>query len=240
MKKLLLIILLTFFLTITSNASDLTDPNEIFEAIYEIKTKGSYKGKTGYIIRKNNEKNYSKFPIKLPDNSAPIVSDYKSMWAAGSSPGKRKKRHLGVDFYLKPGSPILAANDGVVLFAKYLKCEGFVMTIRHTGNLYASYLHLGEFKVKTGDKVNRGQLIAEAGTKGTTKCSGTIEHLHLQTSKEGPCEKCTGSWKYLGKKQGWTNPHKYWVGGKGKPQCFIADKEYPKKLFTLPFQCKKM
>ena len=98
--------------------------------------------------RKNSEKNYSKFPIKLPVNSAPIVSDYKSKWGAGSSPGKRKKKHLGVDFYLKPGSPILAANDGVVLFAKYLKCEGNVMTIKHTGNLYASYLHIGDFKVK--------------------------------------------------------------------------------------------
>ena len=101
-------------------------------------------------------------------------------------------------------------------------------------------LYLGEFKVKTGDKVNRGQLIAEAGTRGTTKCSGTIEHLHLQTSKEGPCRKCTGSWKYLGKKQSWTNPHKHWTGGKGKPQCFVADIEYPKKLLTLPFQCKKI
>ena len=240
MKKILLIIFLTFFWPITSHASDLTEPNEIFAAIHEIKTKGSYKGKTGYIMRKNNEKNYSKFPIKLPDNSAPIVSDYKSKWGAGSSPGKRKKKHFGVDFYLKPGSPILAANDGAVLFAKYLKCEGNVMTIKHTGNLYASYLHIGDFKVKKGDKVNRGQLIAEAGTSGTTKCSGTIEHLHLQTSKEGPCHKCTGSWKYLGKKQSWTNPHKHWTGGKGKPQCFVADIEYPKKLLTLPFQCKKI
>ena len=88
MNKILLIIFLTLFWSITNYASDLTEPNEIFEAIHEIKTKGSYKGKTGYIMRKNNEKNYSKFPIKLPDNSAPIVSDYKSKWGSCSSDGK--------------------------------------------------------------------------------------------------------------------------------------------------------
>ena len=57
MIKFLLIIFFTFFWSITNYASDLTDPNEIFKALHEIKSKGTYKGKTGFIMRKNNEKN---------------------------------------------------------------------------------------------------------------------------------------------------------------------------------------
>ena len=240
MKKLLLIISSIFFWAITGSASDLTDPDEIFKALHEIKSKGIYKGKTGFVMRRNNEKNFSKFPIILPKNSAPIVSDYKSMWGASMSPSKRDKKHNGVDFYIKAGDQILAANDGNVVYAKHDKCAGNVMTIKHTGSIYASYLHIGEFKVKKGDKVKRGQLIAYAGRHGNTRCSGNIDHLHFQTSREGPCPRCTGSWKYLGKKAGWTNAHKYWTGGKGKPECYITEKEYPKKKFTLPFKCKKM
>jgi murein DD-endopeptidase MepM/ murein hydrolase activator NlpD len=232
MKKLLSIIFLTFFWSSTSYTSDLTDPNEIFKALHEIKSKGIYKGKTGFVMRRNNEKNFSKFPIILPKNSAPIVSDYKSMWGASMSPSKRTKKHYGVDFYIKAGDKILAANNGTVVYSKHDKCAGNVMVIRHTGSIYASYLHIGEFKVKKGDKVKRGQLIADAGKHGNTKCSGNIDHLHFQTSREGPCPQCTGSWQFLGKKEGWTNAHRYWTGGKGKPECFIAEKEYPKKNVT--------
>ena len=42
-----------------------------------LSVKGIYKGKTGFVMRRNNEKNFSKFPIILPKNSAPIVSDCK-------------------------------------------------------------------------------------------------------------------------------------------------------------------
>ena len=240
MKKFLAIIVLSLFSSVSVNANDLTDANEIFKALHEIKSVGAYKGKTGYVMRKDNEKNFSKFPITLPKNSAPIVSDYKSIWGASMSPSKRDDKHNGVDFYIKAGDQILAANDGTVVYAKHDKCAGNVMTIRHIGSIYASYLHIGEFKVKKGDKVKRGQLIADAGKHGNTRCSGNIDHLHFQTSREGPCPRCTGSWKYLGKKAGWTNAHKYWTGGKGKPECYIAEKEYKKKKFTLPFQCNKI
>ncbi|MDA8772898.1 M23 family metallopeptidase, partial [Candidatus Pelagibacter bacterium] len=238
MKKITLIVALICLLPVISNSSDLTDPNEIFKALHEIKSKGTYKEKTGFVMRRNNEKNFSKFPIILPNNSAPIISDYKSMWGASMSPSKRDEKHNGVDFYIKAGDQILAANDGNVVYAKHDKCAGNVMTIKHKGSIYVSYLHIGDFKVKKGEKVKRGQLIADAGKHGNTRCSGNIDHLHFQTSREGPCPRCTGSWKYLGKKTGWTNVHKYWTGGKGKPECYIAGKEYPKKLLTLPFRCK--
>jgi len=238
MKKFLGIIALSLLLSGNAYSDDLTDPKIIFEAIYKIKNGQKFNGKTGYVMRKNNEKNHSKFPIILPENSIPIISDYKSWWGASSIPGKRKDQHTGIDFLVTPNDPILAANDGTVVYAKNDKCAGNVITIKHP-KIYLSYLHVGDFKVKKGDKVKRGQLIADAGFLVTTKCGGGIAHLHLQASRAGPCSSCTGSWKYLGKKESWTNAHKYWSGGKGKPECFIVGNEYPKKLITLPFQCNK-
>ena len=75
MKKLLSIIFLTFFWSSTSYTSDLTDPNEIFKALHEIKSKGIYKGKTGFVMRRNNEKNFSKFLKScpaIPNSAAPF------------------------------------------------------------------------------------------------------------------------------------------------------------------------
>ena len=244
MKKLLAIIVLGLLWCDMTFANVLTEHSEIYKAMKEIKSERTYKGITGYIIRPEEEKNPSKFPIILPKNSAPIISDYKSIFGANWEYGlKRNKqnaqgnKHAGIDFYVKTGSPILAANDGRVIMARIESCEGPLLLIKHTGNKYAAYLHIGEFKVKKEDIVKRGQLIAHAGSQVLTRCGGGIEHLHFQISNEGPCRNCKGSWKFLGKKKSWRNPHKYWTGGKGKPECFIEGKEYKKKLLTLPFQC---
>ena len=79
MKKLLIIILLGLFSSVSGNTNDLTDANEIFKALHEIKSLGTYKGKTGQVMRKDNEKNFSKFPIILPKNSAPIIIKRQDM-----------------------------------------------------------------------------------------------------------------------------------------------------------------
>jgi hypothetical protein len=92
MKKLLLIIVLGLLLSGNAYSEDLTDTNIIFEAIYKIKNGQKFNGKTGYVMRNKNEKNYSKFPIILPKNSVPIISDYRSWWGASNTPAKRKRR----------------------------------------------------------------------------------------------------------------------------------------------------
>ena len=35
----------------------------------------------------------------------------------------------------------------------------------------------------------------------------------------------------------WINPHDFWTGGKGQPECFVEGKEYPEGLLTLPVAC---
>ena len=200
-------------------------------------------GTTGFVLRWHEEKNPSKFQIVIPKQSPPIISDFKSQYGVlGGTRGTYGSifgnKHTGVDFYIKPGEPILAANDGKVVMVGNDGCAGPYLVIKHTGNKYATYLHVGKIHVKKGDTIQRGKIIADAGREIKKDCGGGIEHLHFQLSSSGPCNRCTGSWKYLGEDTTWLNPHKYWTGGKGKPECFDSTKQYKTNKLTLPVSCK--
>jgi len=236
MKRILGILVLGLFLSgnVHSEAVELDNKTSLYQMID--------KEKTGIKLNWGPEKKKPKYEVILPKNSPLLISDYNSIW--GASGGRRTwdgdyTKHEGVDFYVKPGEPIIAANDGKVVLTMIDECAGPLLTVSHIGNRYASYLHLGKLLVKKGDKVVRGQIIAEAGKEIFSKCGGGIPHLHFQINKEKPCKTCWGSWVFTGTKGNY-NPHKYWTGGKGKPECFIKGKEYPKKKLTLPIVCKNL
>ncbi len=75
------------------------------------------------------------------------------------------------------GSPIFAANDGVVFFAgkSHLYNPGIHIRIDHQNGYYTSYLHLSKVNVSVGQVVKRGQKIGEMGSTG--RSSGV--HLHF-------------------------------------------------------------
>ena len=91
--------------------------------------------------------------------------------------------HRGVDFgnQGKIHQPIYAAEEGVVIYIKYQLTGGWVIHIRHDygeGGYYCTeYGHLqkGSICVKIGQKVRKGQKIANMGDTGI--CSGA--HLHF-------------------------------------------------------------
>ncbi len=202
------------------------------------------KGLTGFILRYHNEKNPNEFEIILPKNSPPIISDHHSIYGVLGGSRSSPKKHGGVDFYQKPGKKILAAADGKVYGVKVKdKCIGNQFAIDFGKapdgtRLYATHMHVGKIHVKKGDKVKRGQHIADAGELVKTKCGGGIEHLHFHMSKKrGTDPTYWGSWRFLGKPSGWINPHLYWTGGKGRPECFDEGKTYPEGLLTLPVAC---
>jgi murein DD-endopeptidase MepM/ murein hydrolase activator NlpD len=95
--------------------------------------------------------------------------------------GKTSSPHLGLDFRVPTGTPVTAMNDGSVLLARPLYFEGNFVVIDHGQGLLTLYLHLSEFKVKEGDQVKRGQLIALSG--GTGRATGP--HLHAAVRWQG-------------------------------------------------------
>ncbi|MPQ45933.1 peptidoglycan DD-metalloendopeptidase family protein [Marinifilum sp. N1E240] len=92
---------------------------------------------------------------------------------------KTKKFHDGMDFTGKIGTPIYATGDGVVKVAKKERGYGKKVVIDHGYGYTTVYAHLDSYRVKRGQKVKRGEIIAELGNTGVS----TGPHLHYEVRK---------------------------------------------------------
>ena len=73
----------------------------------------------------------------------------------------------GVNLAVPMGTDVHAAESGVVAYAgSELKGYGNLVLLRHDNGWVTAYAHSDELKVKRGDKVKRGQVIAKAGKTG--------------------------------------------------------------------------
>ena len=95
--------------------------------------------------------------------------------------GVKRSQHLGLDFRASAGTPVHATNSGTVILARPLYFEGNCVMLDHGQGLVTVYMHLSEFKVKEGEKVTAGQLIALSG--GTGRSTGP--HLHFAVRWRG-------------------------------------------------------
>lgn len=84
--------------------------------------------------------------------------------------------HLGVDFAVPVGTPVLAVGDGEVMVSKRDSGAGNYVAIRHGQQYTTRYMHLKKLLVKPGQKVKRGDLIALSGNTGRS----TGPHLHYE------------------------------------------------------------
>src|SRR6185312_15667379 len=86
----------------------------------------------------------------------------------------------GIDIAVPEGTPVKAAENGVVIYAgDGLKEFGNTVLVRHEDGLVTVYGHASELKVARGDKVKRGQEIAVSGMSGTTD----TPKLHFEVRK---------------------------------------------------------
>lgn len=123
------------------------------------------------IYRTYTEKRHWSKPFILPLNSV-ITSPYGS---ARVFNGEIKSFHGGTDFRAAIGTPIHASNDGVVVIAKDRFLAGKSVVIDHGEGVFSMYYHCSDIKVKLGEKVQRGQVVALSGDTG--RVSGA--HLHF-------------------------------------------------------------
>jgi len=89
--------------------------------------------------------------------------------------------HEGVDIATKLGSPIHAMADGVVSFVGEKSQYGKTVEITHAQGLVTRYGHALALLVKVGDKVARGDAIAQVGSSGRS----TGPHVHVEVLKAG-------------------------------------------------------
>ena len=101
-----------------------------------------------------------------------VISNY------GSGSGKSND---GIDIAVPEGTPVKAAENGVVIYAgDGLKDFGNTVLVRHENGLVTVYGHASSLEVKRGEKVKRGQEIARSGMSGTTDAP----KLHFEVRKD--------------------------------------------------------
>jgi murein DD-endopeptidase MepM/ murein hydrolase activator NlpD len=95
--------------------------------------------------------------------------------------GKLASIHRGTDFHAPSGTPVEAANDGVVIIAQGMFYEGNLVVIDHGQQFSTLYMHLSKIEVKVGDRVHKGQRLGLSGATGRV----TGPHLHLGVRWQG-------------------------------------------------------
>jgi murein DD-endopeptidase MepM/ murein hydrolase activator NlpD len=118
--------------------------------------------------------------------STPTIWPVKGMVTAGygyrSSPftGQREM-HEGLDVAAPPGTAIVATAEGVVSFAGPLSAFGNVVFINHGHGFTTFYAHNSSNRVKEGQMVKRGEVIAYVGATGRA----TGPHVHYEVQVNG-------------------------------------------------------
>lgn len=139
-------------------------------------------------IAKNTSQNsYSGLEVIKDIVSAdkPIISSNKMVWP---TVGHRitqyfSWKHNGVDIANKVGTPLYAADSGVVEISQggYNGGYGNTIVINHGGGKKTRYGHASKLLVKKGEEVEKGQLIALMGSTGRS----TGSHLHFEVIING-------------------------------------------------------
>lgn len=83
--------------------------------------------------------------------------------------------HRGADIGAPRGTPIRSAQDGIVVISRNFPEEGNMVAVDHGQGVVTAYLHASKLRAAEGQKVKRGDILAEVGSTGIS----TSDHLHF-------------------------------------------------------------
>lgn len=92
-----------------------------------------------------------------------------------------RRLHKGADFAGATGTDVFATADGVVTHAGWENGYGRLVTIQHAFGIETRYAHNSNIRVEVGQRVSRGDHIADMGNSG--RSTGT--HLHYEVRVNG-------------------------------------------------------
>jgi murein DD-endopeptidase MepM/ murein hydrolase activator NlpD len=118
----------------------------------------------------------------LPNRSPVMVAFNSSSFGWRIDPfNGHSAFHEGLDFTATIGTPIYAAAGGIVSAAEQMPDYGKIVKIDHGLGLETRYAHASKILVKVGDRIEKGQKIAEVGSTGRS----TGPHLHYEIRLDG-------------------------------------------------------
>jgi murein DD-endopeptidase MepM/ murein hydrolase activator NlpD len=123
--------------------------------------------------------------VKVNDSDIPVSSGGRMAWPSACQRISQYYRgwlHTGVDIACPWGTSVRAAESGVVTRVQYGKTGyGYNVIISHGGGKETLYGHLSKIMVSAGDRVEKGQIIANEGSTGRS----TGPHLHFEIRING-------------------------------------------------------
>ena len=100
----------------------------------------------------------------------------------------------GINIALPEGTPVKAAESGVVAYAgNELKGYGNLVLIRHDNGFVSAYANNGDLKVKKGDVIRRGQVVATSGQTGNVSSPQLHFELRKGSTPVDPMQYLTGN-----------------------------------------------
>lgn len=124
-------------------------------------------------------------PSRAPAPSKASSAGAGWRWPTAGTLGRRFSEsgsvHKGVDIDGRLNQPILATKAGEIVYAGAgLKAYGLLVIIKHDERYLSAYAYNREVFVREGDKVKRGQKIAQMGTRKDGKAG-----LHFEIRRDG-------------------------------------------------------
>ncbi len=90
---------------------------------------------------------------------------------------RRDHKHKGLDIRGRHGQPVLATDEGKIVYSgSSMRGYGKTVIIDHGNRLRSLYAHNSSLLVREGDRVERGQMIARVGRTG----NASTEHCHFE------------------------------------------------------------
>ena len=136
-------------------------------------------GRSGATARSAQALNFSRDAFDLFDHQFPVRGrhDYGGNGARFGA-GRGGRSHQGHDVFARCGTPMVAAQGGLVKFRGYHRAAGNYLVIDGVGTTYDyAYMHLAEpTPFERGDLVYTGQRICAVGETGNARGC----HLHFE------------------------------------------------------------
>lgn len=117
---------------------------------------------------------WSRFAWPLPEGYYAVTSTFGPRVFEGVG-----EFHVGLDVGASRGTPVLAADGGIVTYADWRGTAGRAVIIQHTGGYETRYYHLNSLNVKLSQEVNQGEMIGTVGSTGKS----TGNHLHFEVRR---------------------------------------------------------
>ena len=111
----------------------------------------------------------------IPVKNFTITSGFGIRKAPKGPKGPASTNHNGLDLAVPENSDVFAPMDGIVKSIYYNDQGGNQLIVQHPDGSRSGYAHLNGYKVKVGDQIGRGQVIALSGNTGNSNGA----HLHF-------------------------------------------------------------